>query len=100
MKAYVDTTQWATILPMILLGIRKTDLLYTTAELVYGTTLKLPGQFFNTTKTDPSDYVSKLKAIMYPTPPRQLLCKNSAVRPALSCFHLPRCSKEAPATTI
>jgi len=99
MKAYVDTTQWATLLPMILLGIRtslKTDLHCTTAELVYGTTLRLPGQFFNTstdiTTTDPSDYVSKLKAIMYrlkSIPPRQSLCKNSAVSSALSnCTHV------------
>jgi len=45
------------------------DLRCTTAELVYGTTLRLPGQFFNTstdiTTTDPSDCVSRLKAIMY-----------------------------------
>jgi len=57
---------------MILLGIRtslKTDTRCTTAELVYGTTLRLPGEFFNTfahiTTTDPSDYVTKLKDIKY-----------------------------------
>ena len=36
-------------LPLILLGIRtalKEDINSTTAEMIYGTTLRLPGQFF------------------------------------------------------
>ena len=48
LKAYVDNTQWDTILPMVLLGIRtslKVDLHCTTAKLVYGTTVRLPGEF-------------------------------------------------------
>ena len=51
----------------------------TTAELVYGTILRLPGEVFNTcahiTTTDPSSQA---------TPPRQPLCKNTAVSSALS----------------
>jgi len=81
---------------MILLGIctsLKTDLRCTTTELVYGTTLRLPGQFFNTstdiTTTDPSDYVSKLMYRLKATPPRQPFYKNSAVSSALSnCIHV------------
>ena len=51
LKSYLDSTNWTSILPIVLLGIRtslKDDLHCTTAELVYGTTLRLPGEFFNT----------------------------------------------------
>ena len=58
-------------LPLVLLGIRtalKEDASSTTAEMVYGTTLRLPGEFFSSSPTpsltDPSDYVSQLKAHM------------------------------------
>ena len=99
MKAYADATQWVTILPMILLGIRtslKTDLRCTTAELVYGTTLRLPGEFFNTstdiTTTDPSDHVTKLKAIMYrlkaTTSSHEYCCKSCLIKLSV-CFHSP-----------
>ena len=52
MKCLPDRTNWAKPLPLILLGIRtaiKQDCHCTAAELVYGTTLRLPGEFFNTT---------------------------------------------------
>ena len=46
----------------------KADLHCTTAELVYGTTLRLPSEFFNhhmdTPIEDPSTYVTKLKSVM------------------------------------
>ncbi len=49
-------------LPLILLGIRtvlKEDISATTAEMVYGTTLRLPGEFFSPSPanslSDPSD---------------------------------------------
>ena len=49
---------------MVLLGIRtalKTDLGCSVAELVYGTTLRIPGEFFvseQTTQTNPAEFVS------------------------------------------
>ena len=56
---------------MALLGIRtalKEDLYCTAAELVYGTTLRLPGEFFNSTSwtvtPDPASYVTKHKGSM------------------------------------
>ena len=71
LKAQPDPTKWTEALPLILLGIRtalKTDLQCNTAKLVYGTTLRLPGEFFNpessTALTDPADYVTRLKLIM------------------------------------
>jgi len=49
LKCLTDTTHWIKALPLILLGIRTTlkqDLKCTPAELVYGTTLCLPSEFF------------------------------------------------------
>jgi transposase InsO family protein len=77
LKTYPSPERWTESLPMVLLGIRtalKEDLHCTAAELVYGTTLRLPGEFFTTTRDpiDPSTYVSKLKSSIQPlraTPP-------------------------------
>ena len=44
------------------------DLHCTTAELVYGTTLRLPGEYFDDSLSifaHPSNYIGKLKSIMY-----------------------------------
>ena len=49
LKCRQQPNQWTEALPMILLGIRsacKEDLGCTTAELVYGASLRLPGEFF------------------------------------------------------
>lgn len=45
-----NTVKWTTHLPMILLGLRSTfkaDINASPAELVFGTTLRIPGEFFN-----------------------------------------------------
>jgi len=59
---------WVGSLPMALLGIcttLKQAYHCTSAELVHGTTLQILGEFFtpnsNTTVSDPSNYVMKLK---------------------------------------
>ena len=71
LKAHADPSHWFENLLMVLLGIRtalKEDLHCTTAELVYGTTLQLPGEFFSsmglTDTPDPASYVAKLKSSM------------------------------------
>ena len=70
MKCLPDTTHWTKAFPLILLGIRtaiKQDCRCTAAELVYGTTLRLPGEFFTTTSTpnlDPNSYATQLKTFM------------------------------------
>ena len=70
LKAIPDPTHWVKALPLILLGIRTTikqDIQCTSAELVYGTTLRLPGEFFhpsNKQQLDPVSYVDNLKYIM------------------------------------
>ena len=48
LKAQTNPTSWMDALPLVLLGIRtalKEDISSTTAEMVYGTTLRLPGEF-------------------------------------------------------
>ena len=62
---------WTESLPLVLLGIRtavKEDLKCSTAEMVYGITLRLPGELFvstpSNTVSDPLSYVDTLKDIM------------------------------------
>ena len=82
LKSYPNPTNWTDILPIILLGIRTTlkdDLQCTAAELEYGTTLQLPGEFFDSSTVedavpDPFNYVTRLKVAMQQhkaVPPRQ-----------------------------
>jgi hypothetical protein len=63
------TKDWYSILPTILLGLRTTykeDLKSTAAEMVYGTTISLPGQFFVECDNQviQSDFVKSLKKHM------------------------------------
>ena len=49
LMAHSPQSQWIKALPLVLLGIRsalKEDIACTSAQLVYGTTLRLPGEFF------------------------------------------------------
>ena len=70
LKASPHPEQWTDMLHMALLGIRtslKEDLKCTAAELVYGASLRLPGEFFvphNASDTDPASYVARLKRNM------------------------------------
>ena len=99
LKALPDPNKWSEALPLILLGIRssfKTDLQCCTAELVYGTTLRLPGEFFSPTLAvelaDPADYVSQLKLLMSklkPTPVRKQTARDTHAPDELStCTHV------------
>ncbi|GFS64947.1 RT_RNaseH domain-containing protein [Trichonephila clavipes] len=61
------TERWTEVLPIILLGLRaslKEDILCTPAELVFGTTIRLPGEMFDSSKPDDDvvNFVSKLKS--------------------------------------
>ncbi|GFS84845.1 hypothetical protein TNCV_2957291 [Trichonephila clavipes] len=70
--------RWTEVLPIILLGLRaslKEDILCTPAELVFGTTIRLPGEMFGSSKPDDNvvNFVSKLKSRMqslHPKPPK------------------------------
>ena len=93
LKAQPQPDSWMDALPLVLLGIRtalKEDISSTAAEMVYGTTLRLPGEFFTpspiTSLPDPCDYVSNLKAHMQtirPSSPR-LTQRNSNITDGLS----------------
>ena len=81
LKAQTNANSWMDVLPLVLLGIRtslREGISSIAAELVYGTTLCLPGEYFTPTTTeslpDPSNYVRQLKALMqyiHSSPPRQ-----------------------------
>ena len=72
LKCFANPNLWIDALPLVLLGIRttlKADLNCTSAELVYGVTLRLPGQLFvqpqtASTLSDPLSYVDHLKEVM------------------------------------
>ena len=71
LRAHPSSNTWTESLPLVLLGIRtavKEDLQFSTAELVYGTTLRLPGEFISPssvlTPSDHSDYVTRLRSFM------------------------------------
>ena len=93
LKAHPNPTSWMDALPLALLGIRtalKEDISSTAAEMVYGTNLRLPGEFFTPSSTpslpDPSDYVSQLRTHMQhirPPLPRPSQ-RNSHVNESLS----------------
>lgn len=77
----LDVHNWVDNLPLILLSLRntlKTDLGCSSAELVFGMPLSLPGQYFNVQQkpspTSPSSFVQELRqrmARLAYTPPRQ-----------------------------
>ncbi|CAH8665383.1 unnamed protein product [Schistosoma margrebowiei] len=80
LMAQDDTTKWSDALPLVLLGIRSTikeDIGCTAAELVYGTTLTLPGQLVNYEPTTPGEtthFASRLLQTMQnikAIPPRE-----------------------------
>ena len=66
LKAEHAPDRWREYLPLVLLGIRasvKEDLGCTSSELVYGTTLRLPGQMVapaSSRSPDPADYAQRL----------------------------------------
>ena len=69
LKASLDPTNCVDTLPMVLLGIctcLKQDLKSSKAKLVYATTLRLPGDFFQSTTTqlDLVTYVTRLSTAM------------------------------------
>ena len=98
LKSYPNPTNWTDILPIVLIGIcatLKDDLQCTAAELVYGTILRLPGEFFDSSTVkhavaDPFNYVTRLKAAMRQlkaVPPRQHQSKTFVDSNLLNCSH-------------
>lgn len=75
------TNDWVDVLPIVLLGLRssyKTDIKSTAAEMTFGTSLKLPGDFFvsdNKTTGAASEFVIALKK------------KMQSIRPTAAAHH-------------
>ena len=97
LKAKAVAQNWVSSLPLVLLSIRtalKMDLKCSAAELVYGTSLRLPGEFFQQSASDidPVSLVSRLKATMHQcraTPPRPQSHRGVHIDPELSsCIHV------------
>ena len=67
LRSQQNPADWSANLALVLLGIRsslKPDLGASAAELVYGTPLRLPGEFFSSadsTVPDPSSFLSRLR---------------------------------------
>ncbi|GFX70427.1 retrovirus-related Pol polyprotein from transposon opus [Trichonephila clavipes] len=64
-----NNIRWTESLPTVLLGLRaaiRSDISYTIAQMVYGTSIKLPGEFFYppTINMDPQNFVAKLQQHM------------------------------------
>lgn len=104
-----NTERWTEHLPMILLGLRsayKEDIKASPAEMVFGTTLKIPSEFFASnekiaTNTDFANSLRKAMQNMRPTETawhdqrkvfvhpdlstcEQVFVRNDAIRPSLS----------------
>ncbi|GFW72035.1 retrovirus-related Pol polyprotein from transposon opus [Trichonephila clavipes] len=61
-----NNIRWTESLPTVLLGLRaaiRPDISYTFAQMVYGTSIKLPGEVFDppTINMDPKNFVAKLQ---------------------------------------
>ena len=99
LKVHMSSSHWTETLPLVLLGIRtafKADLQCSTAELVYGTTLWVPGEFFiqrdTPTTEETSALLRNLKTAMQElraVPPRYQSRNNTYVSKDLStCTHV------------
>ena len=90
--------KWADSLPLTLLGIRtalKEDLQHSSAELVYGTTLRLPGELLASqpalTPCSVQDFATSLKeslASLRPVQPRTSTAATFASQDLDSCTHV------------
>lgn len=86
--AYEDA-RWEENLPIILLGLRSTfepDIEATSAELVYGSTLRLPGEFITTddNKLPPDEFVKRFTIAMRDIQPAAANHHNTTFKPFVS----------------
>ena len=96
-KAHHDPTKWTEILPLVILSIHRTvkdDLQCAPAQLVYGTTLRLLGQFITPNSSpalDPTIYVDRLQHAMQdlkPAQPRLQAIKTYLPKDLSTCTHV------------
>ena len=96
LKCHPTPSNWVETLSLSIRTVLKEDLHCSAVELVYGTALRLPGEFLDASKSDgmadPVGYVSKLRDFMQQlraTPTRFPHQRSTYVDPALtSCTHV------------
>ncbi|CAH8653370.1 unnamed protein product [Schistosoma intercalatum] len=102
--SHSNPNQWTEFLPLVMLGIRtsvKTDAQCSAAELVFGTTLRLPGEFINlntnSQKLNLGNYVDQLRDHMSKLKPINTREQSRAVyvpKDLSNCTHVwIRCDK-------
>nr|VZI46589.1 unnamed protein product [Spirometra erinaceieuropaei] len=98
LRAVEDPGNWSDNLPLALLGIRaalKSDLGCSAAELVFGTTLRLPGEMITPTSRGadetPDNLVHRLRQFMRslsPVPPRAPMTESYVEKELDKCTHV------------
>nr|VZI01334.1 unnamed protein product [Spirometra erinaceieuropaei] len=98
LRAADDPENWTDHLPLVLLGIRsslKSDLDCSAAELVFGATVRLPGQMISPTPRvaveDPTNLLHRLRQFLRtlsPVPPRQSVSESYLEKDLATCSHV------------
>nr|VZI33368.1 unnamed protein product [Spirometra erinaceieuropaei] len=98
LRAAADPENWTDQLPLVLLGIRsslKPDLDCSAAELVFGATVRLPGEMISPTPQgaveDPTNLLHRLRQFMRtlsPVPPRSSASPSYLEKDLATCSHV------------
>ncbi|BHF68484.1 hypothetical protein SprV_0301151900 [Sparganum proliferum] len=98
LRAAADPKNWTDHLPLVLLGIRsalKPDLDCSAAELVFGATVRLPGEMITPTQQgaveDPTNLLHRLRQFMRtlsPVPPRSSASPSYLEKDLATCSHV------------
>ncbi|BHF58444.1 hypothetical protein SprV_0100139600 [Sparganum proliferum] len=99
LRAAADPENWTDHLPLVLLGIRsalKPDLDCSAAELVFGATVRLPGEMITPTQQGavegPTNLLHRLRQFMRtlsPVPPRSSASPSYLEKDLATCSHTP-----------
>ncbi|BHF70861.1 hypothetical protein SprV_0401391400 [Sparganum proliferum] len=98
LRAAADPENWTDHLPLVLLGIcsaLKPDLDCSAAELVFGSTVRLPGEMISPTPQsaveDPTNFLHRLRQFMRtlsPVPPRSSASPSYLEKDLATCSHV------------
>ncbi|BHF83082.1 hypothetical protein SprV_0802622400 [Sparganum proliferum] len=98
LRAAADPENWTDHLPLVLLGIRsalKPDLDCSAAELVFGSTVRLPGEMISPTPRvaveDPTNLLHRLRQFLRtlsPVPPRPSVSESYLEKDLATCSHV------------
>jgi hypothetical protein len=85
LRARLDSQDWPSHLPCVLLGLRaapKEDCGISSAEMVYGEALTLPGDFLEASTPSPDSFLQQLRDRMtrFQPPPTRQVADNPASR--------------------